>query len=116
LILGALVIEYLPNPRYRNLWPLLNQGLSGARQMTLKNPMYRSALTMLFLFAYWFLLTVLPSVLQPPQSYVISTFAFVLGLTVTFKAHKLWVCGLTAILTSAFLYVIFGIFYRIPLP
>ena len=116
MILGVFFTIYIPNPEYRNLRHMFSQILKGIRHIDSKGYLYRSSLTMLFLFGYLLLLKILPRILLPVQSYIIATFVFISGITITFKAHKVWVCVLTAVLTTASLYVVFGIFYRVPLP
>jgi len=116
MIIGVFWTRYIPNPEYRNLRRVFSQTIEGVRHINPNGYLCRSSLTMLFLFGYLLLLKILPFILLPVQSYIIATFVFISGITMTFKAHKVWVCVLTAVLTTASLYVVFGIFYRVPLP
>ena len=68
-------------------------------------------------FVYIFgLLSLLPSILPPSYSYVVSTALFVFILITVFRAGPWWLAGLVAIVATAGLYIVFGEFYRVPLP
>jgi hypothetical protein len=111
---GMLLFIYIPHPEYRNLSNLFRQSWQGFLKI---GPFHRGLLTLAILFVYIFgLLSVLPSVLPPSYSYVVSTAVFIYTLITVFRAASWWLAGLVAIVATASLYIIFGEFYRVPLP
>jgi hypothetical protein len=114
-MIGAMLLYlYVPNSEYRNLRSLADRAWRGLRNTT--GAFYRAVLTVAMLYGYVLLLAYLPSVLPPAYSYVIATATFIVALLLAFKAAPLWLAGVMAVVTTAGLYVIFGSFYRVPLP
>jgi hypothetical protein len=109
-----LLFLYLPHPEYRNLGDLFRRSRQGLQNNVI---FHRGLLTLGILFVYIFvLLSVLPSFLPPSYAYVVSTAAFVFAMIVVFRAAAWWFAGLVAIASTAGLYIVFGEFYRVPLP
>lgn len=111
---GMLLFLYIPHPEFRNLSNLFRRSRKGLLNI---GTFHRGLLTLAILFVYIFgLLSLLPSVLPPSYSYVLSTAVFIYTLITVFRAAPWWLAGLVAIVATAGLYIIFGELYRVPLP
>jgi hypothetical protein len=115
LMIGPTLISiYLPNPEYRNLGSLFRRILLPLKN--LRGPFYRGALTTTILLVYFLLLRYLPYLLPPTYSYLIVTPLFIIALIAAFRAASVWITLLVAALSTIGLYLIFGMFYAVPLP
>lgn len=114
LSIGFLLTSYPGNPEYYNLRALFRRSLLMVQNT--RGLFLRGVLTVACLALYLLMMSYLQRPLPPTYSYIISTFIFIVGFNVTFRAASILLALLTGILTTTALYVIFGIFYRIPLP
>ena len=115
MICATLITEYIPNPGFRSnfgsTFDLVRRGL-----LNFHSPFYRGFWVVLCLLGYRLILVYFPKFLPPTYSYIIGTAALSFILIISFRAARVWLAILTAVLTTIALTVIFGQFYRVPLP
>ena len=111
---GFLLTSYPGNPEYYNFRDLFRRSL--LMMQNTRGLFLRGVLTIAWLALYLLMVSYLQRPLPPTYSYIISTFIFIVGFNLTFRAASISLALLTGILTTTALYVIFGVFYRIPLP
>jgi hypothetical protein len=114
LSVGFLLTSYRGNPEYYNLRDLFRRSLLMVQNT--RGLFLRGVLTVACLALYLLMMNYLQRPLPPTYSYIISTFIFIVGFNLTFRAASTLVAVLTGILATTVLYAIFGFFYRIPLP
>jgi hypothetical protein len=114
LSVGFLLTSYPGNPEHYNFRDLFHRSLLMVQNT--RGLFLRGALTIACLALYLFIMNYLQRPLPPTYSYIISTFIFIVGFNLIFRAASISLALLTGILATGALYVIFGVFYRIPLP
>lgn len=114
LSVGFLLTSYPGNPEYYNFRDLFRRSLLMVQNT--RGIFLRGVLAIACLALYLLMVSYLERPLPPTYSYIISTFIFIVGFNLTFRAASISLALLTGILTTTALYVIFGVFYRIPLP